>query len=477
MCTAVLSSRPVHAGPGCRPEMSGAAGTQVEEFRILRQVTRQRPKAPFIASAGLRQPHSRPLPWEPAPEHVEEQRLAAAKAQATAAMRKLARSCSDLGEREQPALDSAASTVSRAYRDRQSPSETEVGARVATTCSPGLARYGSEEDNVQPIRVSLPRAPSPTGKDTSSRKTTPRRRQQLPRTMSPERGQVGMQCPSSGRTVSQPPPRRTRSSLVRNGEGEQTLLTSGHAATPSKSAKTPWYMESRSSPVRGSTPANGGSPRHGSPPPSRHEPRHASPRSNGTGPCVWRQVSQGRLEIPTPPAQSCSSPRCHSPRSHSNPFDPRQFVEAQKDSYPRALKEIQSGRKCSCWMWFIIPTPPHIVNRVELGSSVNRKYALRTDEEAIAYLSYKADGIDLRKNYLEIISAVRDQLRSGKQAVSLLGHLDEPKLRSSARFFERITYQIGDDELNGVLLEVLDLLQIDRERPTRCEPSRRVASH
>jgi len=109
---------------------------------------------------------------------------------------------------------------------------------------------------------------------------------------------------------------------------------------------------------------------------------------------------------------------------------------------------------------------------------MNRKYALRTDEEAIAYLSYKADGIDLRKNYLEIMSAVRDQLRSGKQAASLLGHLDEPKLRSSARFFERITYQIGDDELNGVLLEVLDLLQTEREIVTASDlQTRRVASH
>jgi len=82
----------------------------------------------------------------------------------------------------------------------------------------------------------------------------------------------------------------------------------------------------------------------------------------------------------------------------------------------------------------------------------------------MAYLSFEADGVDLRRNYLEIMEAIRDQLRSGKQAAGLLGHLDEPKLRSSARLFERITNMMRDEELNSVLLEVLELLQIEPDR-------------
>lgn len=39
----------------------------------------------------------------------------------------------------------------------------------------------------------------------------------------------------------------------------------------------------------------------------------------------------------------------------------QRFVDAQRESFAKALLEIQKGRKSSCWMWFIIPTPPHIV--------------------------------------------------------------------------------------------------------------------
>lgn len=109
-------------------------------------------------------------------------------------------------------------------------------------------------------------------------------------------------------------------------------------------------------------------------------------------------------------------------------------------------------------MWFIIPTPPYVVNGVERGSCNNRKFALRSDEEARAFLAFEADGVSLRSNYLEIMIAVRDQLRTGKQAVTLMGTLDEPKLRSSARLFERIARGGADEELHEVVMEILELL-------------------
>lgn len=31
------------------------------------------------------------------------------------------------------------------------------------------------------------------------------------------------------------------------------------------------------------------------------------------------------------------------------------FVQAQADSYARALRDIKSGRKTSHWMWYIFP--------------------------------------------------------------------------------------------------------------------------
>mmetsp|Transcript_65690 Transcript_65690/g.108999 ORF Transcript_65690/g.108999 Transcript_65690/m.108999 type:complete len:406 (-) Transcript_65690:86-1303(-) len=135
----------------------------------------------------------------------------------------------------------------------------------------------------------------------------------------------------------------------------------------------------------------------------------------------------------------------------------RRFTQAQKTAFSRALQEIRNGRKSTCWMWFIIPTPPYVVNGVERGSSQNRKYALRSDDEARAYLAYEADGINLRSNYLEIMCAVREQLLTGKKAVSLMGSLDEPKLRSSASLFERITRDGFDDAIHTVVKEVIDL--------------------
>ncbi|CAK9038766.1 unnamed protein product [Durusdinium trenchii] len=98
-------------------------------------------------------------------------------------------------------------------------------------------------------------------------------------------------------------------------------------------------------------------------------------------------------------------------------------------------------------MWFVIPTPPHIVNGVERGSSMNRKFALR-DEEAKAFLSFEADGVNLRENYLKIMTAVRDQLKAGRAVASLMGTFDAPKLTSSVALFERMTCDGSDDELH-----------------------------
>lgn len=139
-------------------------------------------------------------------------------------------------------------------------------------------------------------------------------------------------------------------------------------------------------------------------------------------------------------------------------FRLQRFTEAQKQTYQKALIEIRAGRKSSCWMWYVIPTPPHIVNGVEKGSSINRKFALRSDDEVKAYLAFEADGVSLRRNYLEIMTAVRDQLRSGTAPNSLVGSFDLPKLASSAALFERVTRDDGDTELNNILAEVLSLL-------------------
>jgi len=143
----------------------------------------------------------------------------------------------------------------------------------------------------------------------------------------------------------------------------------------------------------------------------------------------------------------------------------RRFTLPQRDAYPIAMREIQAGQKETCWMWYMIPGPPHLMNGVERGSARNRRYALKNDEEVRAYLAFEADGVNLRSNYLSIMGAVRDQLQAGRRAMKLLGPVDEPKLRTSARLFERITRGGHDEELHSLLLEVMRLLKEEPDEP------------
>ena len=61
-------------------------------------------------------------------------------------------------------------------------------------------------------------------------------------------------------------------------------------------------------------------------------------------------------------------------------------------------------------------------------------------EAARAYLEFpQVDGVHLCSNLIKILQAIAVQLESGRDAVELMGTLDEPKLRSSALLFEFVT--------------------------------------
>jgi len=180
-----------------------------------------------------------------------------------------------------------------------------------------------------------------------------------------------------------------------------------------------------------------------------------------------REVSRRRSEGTPRSVKGSETPKTRGEVRRQPKSRLKRFTDMQKTVYNKALSEVQAGRKSSCWMWYVIPTAPHIVNRVEKGSSINRRYALRSDDEVRAYLRYvdPETGIDLRRNYLEIMMAVRDQLRTGKKASSLMGTMDEPKLKSSVKLFERILHMYcADQELQDVLSEVLLLLNLTPER-------------
>jgi len=136
----------------------------------------------------------------------------------------------------------------------------------------------------------------------------------------------------------------------------------------------------------------------------------------------------------------------------------RRFVDNQRLMFSTALREITQGEKRSCWFWFVLPTEPYIVNGMERGSAMNKRYALRGDEEAIAYLQCEVvEGVNLRQNYIDILRAIEKQLKQGNTMQWLFGPLDDVKALSSFRLFERIATKMEDKELRDLCSTVLDL--------------------
>ena len=162
-----------------------------------------------------------------------------------------------------------------------------------------------------------------------------------------------------------------------------------------------------------------------------------------------------------------------------DPFNLRRFSDRHRTSYGKALEEMKAGQK-SHWIWFVFPgfasgssvsncscffliifmdrfaewcffdyflflwsrrckipgfpTPPYVENGVECGSPKNQFFAIRSHEEALAFLNFQEDGVNLRKNYLEILEVLQQQLKLGRKLETLVGE-DEKKIRSSLKSF------------------------------------------
>jgi uncharacterized protein (DUF1810 family) len=107
-----------------------------------------------------------------------------------------------------------------------------------------------------------------------------------------------------------------------------------------------------------------------------------------------------------------------------DPHNLSRFVRAQERDYERALSEIRQGRKRSHWMWYIFPQVDG------LGSSaMSEQYAIRSLEEAAAYLAHPVLGPRL----IECAEAVL--AGGGRSAADVFGYPDDLKLRSCATLF------------------------------------------
>jgi uncharacterized protein (DUF1810 family) len=112
----------------------------------------------------------------------------------------------------------------------------------------------------------------------------------------------------------------------------------------------------------------------------------------------------------------------------SDPFDLDRYVHAQDagGTHDRALAELRRGRKSSHWMWFVFP------QIAGLGrSGMDRTYAIRSLDEARAYLAHPLLGPRLRE------AAGLAARADAASADDLMGGIDALKLRSSMTLFGR----------------------------------------
>ena len=114
------------------------------------------------------------------------------------------------------------------------------------------------------------------------------------------------------------------------------------------------------------------------------------------------------------------------------------FIDAQKEDYDIAFREISNGKKRNHYMWYIFPQVKG------LGRSSTAKY-------------YGIDGLDEAREYVEneylannLINISNELLKlETNDPVEIFGHTDSKKLRSSMTLFELVS----DNDVFPLVLE------------------------
>jgi uncharacterized protein (DUF1810 family) len=114
--------------------------------------------------------------------------------------------------------------------------------------------------------------------------------------------------------------------------------------------------------------------------------------------------------------------------SSADPYHLNRFVLAQENDYHRAFIEIKEGQKRSHWMWYIFPQIAGLGH-----SSMAQHYAIRSIEEASAYLQHPVLGPRL----LECAQAAVNV--PDRTAAQIFGYPDDLKLRSCATLFAAVS--------------------------------------
>ena len=104
------------------------------------------------------------------------------------------------------------------------------------------------------------------------------------------------------------------------------------------------------------------------------------------------------------------------------------FVDAQKEDYDMAFREISNGKKRNHYMWYIFPQ----IKGLGRSSTANY-YGIDDLEEAREYMENEY----LRNN---LIAISKELLKlETNDPVEIFGHTDSKKLRSSMTLFELVS--------------------------------------
>ncbi|HEX3906461.1 MAG TPA: DUF1810 domain-containing protein [Mycobacteriales bacterium] len=135
------------------------------------------------------------------------------------------------------------------------------------------------------------------------------------------------------------------------------------------------------------------------------------------------------------------------------------FVTAQDASgtYEAAIGELRRGRKTSHWMWFVFPQVAGLGQ-----SATSQRFAIRSLDEARAYLQHPVLGPRLRESAAAVLATI------DRSALDIFGGIDAQKLRSSMTLFARaapdesVFRQVLDRFFDGIPDQATDWLLVDQ---------------
>eukprot|EP01083_Nonionella_stella_P095080 266847_1 len=169
---------------------------------------------------------------------------------------------------------------------------------------------------------------------------------------------------------------------------------------------------------------------------------------------------QFTLDLKTPNDQTFTNASRLARRYLACQYQYNQFSKDEKrlcraDDYDSAMKSlVKERRKIKHWIWYIIPTPPHLGKNGEIiGSNENKYFALKGDGEVKDFVANDF----LKGNYIQAIKLIRNLVKfrltqnvskSRHAAVVYVTGGDHIKLLSSLKLFNPVLIKSDDRDYN-----------------------------